>query len=69
MIILTEEFFIDHAETIEDLCERHNGKIVPGNNGGKSAVAVTFKDEIQEDCFWADFQSALADRFTHRPQP
>ncbi len=68
MIILTELYFIEHAEVIEDLVERHNGKIVPCNNGGKSAVGVTFKDEIQEDCFWADFRNILDARFSNRPQ-
>jgi|MudIll2142460700_1097286.scaffolds.fasta_scaffold313462_3 hypothetical protein len=68
MIIFTEEYFIDHAEVIEELTERHGGKIVPGNNGNKSAIAVTFKDETREDCFWADFRNMLDARFSNRPQ-
>lgn len=59
MIIICEQEFQDQAEIIDDLCEQHGGKIIPCNNGGSPAIGVTFKNEIQEDCFWVEYNEAI----------
>lgn len=59
MISLSEKEFYEHHELIEELCETHNGRIVSDPSGAKPLVTITFKAEVFEDCFWADYRCAL----------
>ena len=54
MIILEVDFYTANQDTVDEMVSEHGGRIVQGDNGGKPAVAAVFKDEIAEDCFYAD---------------
>lgn len=58
MIILSKQEFNERQTFLESLIKTHNGRVIPANNGGIPAVGFIFKDDIVEDCFWADYRNA-----------
>ena len=54
MILLDAVFYDANQDTVDEIVTEYGGRIVRGYIGGKPTIAVVFKDEIEEDFFYAD---------------
>ena len=54
MIILEVDFYTANQDTVDEIVTEYGGRIVRGYIGGKPTIAIVFKDEIEEDFFYAD---------------
>jgi len=58
MITMSNEFFNADASFIENLCERHRGRLFfISHHDQEETVHILFKNEMNEDCFLADLES------------